>query len=170
MLKWISLNRFRIMLCCLSFSLICFTGCTSHSRVSYEGGIFPETDTAILVRETQEVLLDQGYEQIGTFISEPTTHGLSVSKEEYSKDPQAVLDSIAAENCEQFNDYYASLDKEVCFEAAKVGGQKVRLEKVLHSYPEFREDIAALMEEAMAEGLTMKAVVSTKEWSGWKKK
>lgn len=169
MRKLVCVNRRFILLGCLGLIVICFSGCASQVRVSYEGNHFAKVKSAVLVTETAEMLRDEGFEQIGIITSESTTHGLSVSKEAFAKDSQAVYDSIAPENCEQFKGYYTSLDKEACREAAKVGGQKVRFEKVIRSYPEFRDDIAALQEQVMAEGITTKMVVSIKVWSVWKK-
>lgn len=158
-----------LVFCSLGLAISCFSGCASKSRVSYQGSHLAKVKSAVLVTDTPIMLRDAGFKQIGTITSEPTTHGITVSKEAFEKDPHAVYDSIAPENCEQFRDYYASLDKEVCRQAANAGGQKVRLEEIVREYPEFRDDIAALMEKTMAEGITMKTVVSTKVWSVWKK-
>ena len=157
----------KIFICLLIVSV---AGCASNARIFYEGTRTKKTIAkAVLTTETAEELKNAGYMQIGTFESETTTHGLSVSKKEFEQNPQAVLDSIAPENCDMFADYYSSLDKEVCREAAKVGGEKVRLEEIKHDYSFLSEDEKKLMESAMAEDITVKFVTSTKVWSAWKK-
>ena len=115
-------------------------------------------------------LTKKGYYMIGSFKSEPTTHGQTVSKKEFGENPKKVLDSIAPENTEDLKSYYESLDREVCRKAAGIGGQLVRLEKIERTYPEFQADIAELMAQTMASGLIMKNVTSVKLWSVWRRK
>ncbi len=147
-----------------------FSGCASNARVFYEGTRTTKTVAkATLTAQTPTELQNAGYIQIGTFESETTTHGLSVSKKDFEKNPKAILDSIAPENCDTFADYYSSLDKEVCREAAKVGGEKVLLEEIKHDYSFLSEDQTKVMESAMTEDITVKFVTSIKVWSVWKK-
>lgn len=154
----------------ICFLIVSIAGCASNTRVFYAGTRNTKTVAkAVLTAETVEELKNAGYMQIGTFESETTTHGLTVSKKEFEQNPQAVLDSIAPENCDMFADYYSSLDKEVCRKAAKVGGEKIRLEEIKHDYSFLSEDQKKLMESAMVEDMTIKFVTSTKVWSVWKK-
>ena len=150
--------------------LVSLSSCSSQSRVFYNGiSQYEKSSGAVFTTETEQELIDTGYEKIGTITSEPTTHGLSVSKQEYKQNPQVVLDSISPENTESLAAYYSSLDKEVLREAQKTGGEKVRLEKIKHEYPSYPEHIQKLMYQAMANGLTVKNVTSIKIWSVWKK-
>jgi hypothetical protein len=147
-----------------------FSGCASNPRVFYKGTRTAKTEAkATLTTQMATELRDAGYIQIGTFESETTTHGLTVSKKDFEQNPQAVLDSISPENCDTFADYYSSLDKEVCREAAKVGGEKVRLEEIKHDYSFLSEEQKKMMESAMANDITVKFVTSVKVWSVWKK-
>lgn len=146
-------------------------GCHPESRIFYEGRSYTKvTSKAELTELKATELAKAGYYIIGTFKSEPTTHGQTVSKKAFEKNPQQVLDSIAPENVESLRSYYKSLDKEVCRKAAKIGGEKVRLEKVERTYPEFDADIAKLMENALASDLIVKNVTSIKYWSVWRHK
>jgi len=150
--------------------LVFLNGCAPNARVFYEGTrLQKKISAAVLTTQTAQELRNAGYVQIGIIQSEPTTHGLSVSKKEFEQNPQAVLDSIAPENNEDLAAYYRSLDKEMCLEAAKVGGEKVSLEEIKHTYPSLADDIARKMHEAMADDLTVKFVTSTKYWSVWRK-
>jgi hypothetical protein len=147
------------------------SGCQSESRVFYEGKKYKKiTSKAELTALTPAELAKAGYCMIGTFVSEPTTHGQSVSKQELEKNPKKVLDSIAPENVENLKSYYKSLDEEVCRIASEIGGEKVRLEKIERTYPEIRTDIAELMDKALASDLTVKNVTSVKHWSVWRHK
>jgi hypothetical protein len=158
---------------CLSILLVLtiIGGCQSESRVFYEGKRYKQiTSKAEFTTLTHTELTRTGYYMIGTFKSEPTTHGQTVSKQEFDDNPQKVLDSIAPENVETLKSYYESLDEEVCRKATEIGGEKVLLERIERTYPEFREDIAKLMEKALASDLTMKNVISIKYWSVWRRK
>ena len=150
--------------------LVFLNGCAPNATVFYEGTrLQKKTNAAVLTTQTDEDLRNGGYVQIGIIRSVPTTHGLSVSKKEFEQNPQMILDSIAPENDKGLAAYYRSLDKEMCLEAAKVGGEKVRLEEIEHTYPSFADDIACKMHEAMADDLMVKFVTSTKHWSVWRK-
>lgn len=154
----------------VSILIISFSGCASQSRVFYEAiSKHDKSSKAVFTTETEQQLIDTGYKKIGTITSEPTTYGLSVSKEEYEQNPQAILDSISPENVEELSGYYSSLDKEVLREAKISGGEKVRLDKIKHEYPSYSEHIQQLMDQAMAVGLTVKNVTSIKIWSVWKR-
>ncbi len=158
---------------CLSilFMLTITSGCRSESGIFYEGQSYKKiTSKAELTALKTTELAKTGYYMIGTFKSEPTTHGQTVSKQEFEKNPQKVLDSIAPENVESLKPYYKSLDKEVCRKATEIGGEKVRLEKIERKYPEFQADIATLMENALASDLIVKNVTSIKYWSVWRHK
>lgn len=158
--------RFGIL---LTLTMFVIGGCQSESRVFYEGERCGKIiSNAEFTLSTPAELIKAGYRMIGTFKSEPTIHGQTVSKQEFEKNPQKVLDSIAPENAETLKSYYESLDKEVRRKAAEIGGQVVRLEKVERTYPTFRPDIAELVEKAIASDLVVKNVTSIKYWSVWR--
>lgn len=146
-------------------------GCQSESRVFYKGESYKKiTSKAEFTTLKPTELIKAGYCMIGTFKSESTTHGQTVSKQEFEKNPQKVSDSIAPENVKALKSYYKSLDEELCHKAAEIGGEKVRLEKFERTYPEFRADITKLMEKALASDLIVKNVTSIKHWSVWRHK
>ena len=165
-------HYYYLILLPLCLLIISVSGCgPSNARVFYDGTkSLKKVSVATLTIETSQELIDGGYEQIGIIQSEPTTRGLSVSKQAFEQNPQAVMDSIAPENTYSLSGYYLSLDKEVCREAARVGGEKVRLEEIKHNYTfPFPEDVASKMKEAMADDLTVRFVTSIKYWSIWKR-
>jgi hypothetical protein len=154
----------------LALSISASGGCQSQSRVFYEGRTCKKViSKAELSTLTSDQLIESGYQKIGIFKSEPTTHGQSISKNEFQKNPEKMLDSIAPENAESLRPYYESLDKEICQKAADMGGQLVRLEKIDRTYPAFKPEIEALMEKTMASDLVVKNVTSIKSWSVWRK-
>ncbi|MBN2019257.1 MAG: hypothetical protein JW749_03430 [Sedimentisphaerales bacterium] len=154
----------------LALTISAISGCQSQSRVFYEGQTHKKiVSKAELTSLSPDELAEAGYHIIGTFKSEPTTYGHSVSKKEFQSNPDQVLDSIAPENVESLKPYYESLDKEVCRKAADIGGQLIRLEKIERIYPTFSSDIEALMEKAMAADLTVKNVTTVKHWSVWRR-
>jgi hypothetical protein len=157
-----------LLLACLT--VLNTAGCESNSRVFFTGAQSKKTvSAAALTTESAQDLINAGYVKIGMIQSESTMCGESVSKQEFNKNPQAVIDSIAPENKKTLANYYSSLDKEACCEAAKAGGEKIRLEEIKHSYPYSDSNTVSQMNKAMADGLTIKFVSSIKYWSVWKK-
>jgi hypothetical protein len=163
----------KLFVVCLSVLLMLTIagGCQSESRVFYKGETYKKiTSRAEFTTLKPTELIKTGYFMIGQLKSEPTTHGQTVSKQEFDKNPQKILDSIAPENVKALESYYKSLDKEVCHKAAGIGGEKVRLDKIVRTYPEFNEDITKLMEKTLASDLIVKNVTSIKHWSVWRHK